>query len=85
MALYLVSYDLMNHATMNQYQELFTALHNLGAQRVLLSEWAMRRNETSVQIRDHLRRFIHAQDRLLVSELTANWASFNQLIDMNTL
>lgn len=83
--LYLISYDLMNHATMNQYEELFKALRNLGAQRVLLSEWAVKRAENSVVIRDHLRPFIHAQDRLLVCELTANWASFNQLIDMNRL
>jgi hypothetical protein len=84
--LYLVSYDLLNHATMNQYQELFAALQNIGARRVLLSEWAVRRNETSIVVRDHLRQFVHAQDRVLVTELVAtNWASWNLLIDMNTL
>ena len=85
MALYLSSYDLRNHATMNQYQELFAALEAMGARRILLSEWAIRRNETSVVIRNHLRQFIHAQDRLLVSELsTTNWAGYNLLVTSMT-
>lgn len=86
MPLYLISYDLRNHATMNQYQELFAALEVIGARRVLLSEWGVRRNETSVAIRDHLRQFIHAQDRVLVSELsTTNWAGYNMLVSLNDI
>jgi hypothetical protein len=85
MPLYLISYDLRNHATFGQYETLINAITQLGGQRVLLSEWAVRRNENSVVLRDHLRPFIHAQDRLLVSEITANWAGWNLMFDINQL
>jgi hypothetical protein len=83
---YLISYDLLNHATFGQYEELIGALRKLGAQRVLLSQWVVRRGETSVVLRDHLKKFIHAQDRVLVSEIsTSNWASLNLMFDINSL
>jgi hypothetical protein len=37
MALYLVGYDLMNHKTQGEYEELMKELKRLGAQKVLLS------------------------------------------------
>jgi hypothetical protein len=85
MPLYLISYDLLNHATFGQYETLIAELHRLGAQRVLLSEWVVRRDETSVVLRDHLRQYIHAADRLLVSEITVNWAGWNLLIDLTKI
>lgn len=85
MSLYLVSYDLLNHATFGQYETLIAELKRLGAQRVLLSEWVMRRTETSIVLRDHLKQYIHAADRLLVSEITANWAAWNLPIDLTKI
>jgi hypothetical protein len=86
MTLYLISYDLMNHATFGQYETLIAELRRIGSQRALLSQWVVRRGETSAVIRDHLRNFIHANDRLLVSEIsTTNWASYNLLVDLNKL
>jgi CRISPR/Cas system-associated endoribonuclease Cas2 len=85
MPLYLVSYDLRNHATFGQYENLIAAITQLGGSRVQLSEWVVRRNEASVTLRDQLRPFIHAQDRLLVSEITANWASWNIMANINEI
>src|ERR1700693_4456144 len=84
MALYLISYDLRNHATFGQYETLIAELERLGARRVLLSEWIVKRTETSAVLRDHLKGFIHATDRLLVTEVsTTNWASWNIMININ--
>jgi endonuclease/exonuclease/phosphatase (EEP) superfamily protein YafD len=83
MPLYLVSYDLLNRATFGDYENLISALRQLGAQRVLLSEWVLRNNATSSQIRDHLTPHIHANDRILVCEMPANWASRNAMVNIN--
>jgi hypothetical protein len=47
MALYLVNYDLRNHATFGQYETLIAELEKMGARRVLLSEWVLRSNYDS--------------------------------------
>lgn len=85
MALYLISYDLMNHATFGQYETLIGELRKLGAQRVLLSEWLLRSNSASTDICKFLMNYIHVNDRLLVSEITANWASYKVLVDINKM
>jgi len=84
MALYLISYDLTHHASMNQYEELIGELKRLGAQKVQLSEWMWRSENTPVEIRDHLLRFIHADDRLLITAVS-NWASWKALTDINKI
>ena len=85
MALYLISYDLLNHKTFGQYEELIKELERLGAQRVLFSEWVWRSSDTSEAIRNHLGKFMHTDDRILVSEITANWASWNALVNINNV
>ena len=85
MALYLISYDLMNHATFGQYETLINELRRLGAQRVLLSEWLLRSQSNSTDICRLLMNYIHVNDRLLVSEITQNWASYKALVDINRL
>ena len=84
MALYIISYDLIGKSY-DQYETLIAELTRLGAQRVLLSQWALRSNSTSSQIRDYLYPFMHPNDRILVTEITANWASRNALIDLNSV
>ncbi len=80
MALYLISYDLLNHKTFGQYEELIQELERIGAKKVLYSEWVMSNTATSIAIRDHLAKYVHTDDRILVSELsTTNWASRNLL------
>ncbi len=85
MALYLISYDLMNHKTHGEYEELQKDLKRLGAQKVLLSGWALQSNVDAEAIRDRLRRFMHEEDRILVAEVTNNWASAWTLSSINEL
>ena len=85
MSLYLISYDLMNHATFGQYETLIAELRKLGAQRVLLSEWVLRSQSNSSDICNYLMSFIHKADRLFVAEVTANWTAYNLLIDMTQM
>lgn len=84
MSLIQISYDLRNHATMNQYEELIKELERLGAKKVQLSEWMWQSTNTPVQIRDHLRRFIHDTDRLLITAVN-DWASWNSLTRINDI
>lgn len=82
--MYVISYDLRLGATADDYDRMAQALEALGAQRVLLSDWALRTNYTAVQLRDHFRTFMDANDRLVVV-LVADWASFNAITDMTTI
>jgi hypothetical protein len=85
MPLYLISYDLLNHATFGQYETLIAELERIGCRKALYSQWAVRRDETSEVLRNHLQQYIHTTDRILVSEITANWASLHLLINLNNL
>jgi hypothetical protein len=78
--LFMVSYDLLKPG--QDYTTLFAALEKLGAKRVLLSTWALRGNYTCAQLRDHLTRFIDANDRLLVCQVS-DWAGRNLMSDIN--
>jgi CRISPR associated protein Cas2 family len=82
MALFFVNYDLVKR---KDYQTLWDRLEQWGAQRVLLSTWAIKRdNVTAAQIRDDLCKYIDNDDRLLVDQSTT-WAGFNLMIDLNQL
>jgi hypothetical protein len=72
---YLIVYDLERRG--ESYEPLLNALRTLGASHVLYSKWALRTNLTAVQLRDHLRQFVDANDKLLVVGLTgeAAWTS----------
>ncbi len=82
---YIISYDLV--APGRNYQPLYTELEKLGGKRVLLSQWAINSTGTSaVEIRDHLKTFMDANDRLLVTELDGtSWASFNLMLNLSTV
>jgi hypothetical protein len=84
MALYQISYNLCNHTTMNQYEELIGELKRLGAKKVQLSEWFWRGDSTPEQFRDHLLKFVHQSDRLLVTTVS-DWASWNALVSINEI
>jgi hypothetical protein len=83
MALYLISYDLIGKSY-DQYEVLINELRRLGAQKVLLSQWVWRSSDSAAVIRDHLRKFdLHPDDRIIVNEIGADWASWNAMIDIN--
>jgi len=79
MALYLVSYDLDKPG--QEYPPLLSRLRELGAQRILFSEWFLVNNATPAAIRDDLSRFLDANDRILVVELKNNAAWRRLMID----
>jgi hypothetical protein len=79
MSRFLVSYDLMSPG--RNYKNLTDALVALGARPVLLSQWVVRTNLTATQLRDHLRRFMDTNDRLLVNDFST-WASYNTMLDL---
>jgi hypothetical protein len=85
MAVYWVGYDLLNKATFGDYEKLIAELEKFKAQRILYSDWVLRHTATSEALRDHFRQFIHSADRILVAEITANWASLNILADINKI
>lgn len=91
MALYLISYDI-NEKDAFEYDALWAKLKELGAVRILYSEWALEANTgMSGQIYHHIAPNVQKKDRLLVQELTkdAAWdklligdADFKQLLDV---
>lgn len=76
---YLVSYDLM--APGKDYKPLWKALADISAVRVLDSEWAVTRyNTTPLKLAEYIAQFMDTNDRLLVTEMPDNYAFMN-LID----
>jgi hypothetical protein len=79
MALYWIGYDLDKPG--QDYTDLIRRLKELGAKRILKSDWLLAHNKTTpAAIRDDLGRFIDANDRILVSEQKKNAAWQNLLI-----
>jgi hypothetical protein len=76
MPVYVVSYDL-NRPGQN-YPELWKALNDLNAQRLLLSQWGVRTTSTAQVLRDYLWAFMDQTDRLLVMDRdSGSWAAYN--------
>lgn len=76
MALFFLEYDLRKT---RDYQKLYAELANFSAVRVLESLWCFKRfNITSAGLRDHFKKFIDADDGLIVMERT-DWASYKTL------
>ena len=74
---YLISYDLRKPD--RDYQKLWDALDAMKAEPVLDSQWIAKRTKTSVEkLRDHFKKVIDSNDRLLVVCLDSDdWAGFN--------
>jgi hypothetical protein len=82
MKLFFISYDLRIPG--QDYPKLIDKLTSMGAERVLLSMWALRGNYTASGLRDTLKDYLDSNDRLLVVE-NANWASWRAMIDINSV
>ena len=72
---YLVSYDLDKPG--QNYHPLIGRLEQLGAAKVLYSEWLLKTASSASAIRDDLKRFVDGNDMVLVVALTgeAAWTS----------
>jgi CRISPR-associated endonuclease Cas2 len=66
--LYLVSYDLTIPG--RDYTKLSTRLSQLGAERVLESQWFVVSNATAMDLTQDLMQFVDGSDRILTTELT---------------
>jgi hypothetical protein len=79
--LYWIGYDLDKPG--QDYTELINRLRQMGASRILKSDWLLAHNNTNPeQIRNDLQRFLDANDRILVAELHNN-AAWNNLLISN--
>lgn len=79
MALYLISYDI-NERDAFEYQPLWDKLKEMGAARILYSEWVITGEVGSAQlIYGEIAPLTQAKDRLLVQELTKD-AVWDKLI-----
>ena len=65
---YVISYDLRKPD--RDYQSLYEALESIGAERVLQSQWGVRRNNTkAAKLRDHFWQFMDRNDGILVTAI----------------
>lgn len=76
-----VAYDLV-YASSEQYAKLCAELRRIGASEVLKSDWILRWGGSVTQLRDHLVKFIHRHDRLVIVQI-ATWASWDAMVDIN--
>lgn len=81
---YSISYDLQ--APGKDYQKLWDELRRFNARRVLESQWVLRHSNTSVgALRDHFKKYIDKNDRLMVIGFEHEWASYNAKINVNDI
>ncbi len=82
---YLISYDLNKPG--KNYDARINAITAMGGTRVLLSQWVVRRNDTSASgLRDHFWTFMDANDRLLVVSIdNSDWAGTNLMVKISSL
>lgn len=74
MATYFLDYDLRNS---RDYQKLYDELEKFNAVRVLESQWAFKRDQTSSkELREHFREFIDSDDGLSVVK-SSGWSTLN--------
>jgi len=72
---YLVSYDLDQPG--QNYEILIGRLKQYNAKRVLYSQWVLQTTLTAIQLRDDLKAYVDSNDRLLITRVTNDWASYN--------
>lgn len=78
MKTYLISYDLIKPESSPDYVRLINTIKTAtNWAKPLESVWLVKTTLSSAQIRDELRKVTDANDKILVIEVTNNWASFN--------
>lgn len=84
---YVISYDLVDQPTVQDYHRVSDLLIEMGARRVLLSQWVLRAPNTSaVALGFGVQRALRANDRLLVTCLDSGaWWSRNLLVNPDAI
>jgi len=77
---FLVSYDLDKPG--QDYPRIIERLKELGAVKILYSEWVLRGNFSAADLRDDLKQYVDANDMLLVVVLTGE-AAWTRLMISN--
>jgi len=75
--LFLISYDI-NEKDAFEYKPLWARLGEIGAKRILYSEWVVSGSSAS-QLYDQIAPLLQKKDRLLVQEVTSN-VSWDKLL-----
>ncbi len=58
-----------------EYESLRERLRSLEARQILASQWALRSTHSAGELKNLLRGFLGPQDRIVVTEVGAEWAS----------
>ena len=80
--LYLVT---CNFLQSGDYRSLRERLRTLDAKQVLDNQWALRSTYTALELKELLRQFMDDRDRIVITEVGAEWASRRALVDMGKL
>ncbi len=80
--LYTVTCDLLQAG---DYASLQQRLRTLGARQLLRNQWALRTSHSATQLKDILREFMDGADRIVVTEVGAEWASRRALANLGEM
>ena len=70
MAVFLISYDMVNEDTSHDYGPLWARLRELGCVKTQLSAWYGDLNNTAREVLDHFKTYLDEDDRMMVIEVT---------------
>jgi hypothetical protein len=80
--LYLVTCEL---AEDGDYRSLLERLRSLEARQTLGAQWALRSTYSAAELKTLLRGFLGARDRIMVTEIGAEWASRHALANLGEM
>jgi len=80
--LYIVTCSLLQSG---DYRSLRERLRTLDAKQVLENQWALRSTYSAAELKEIFRRLIDERDRIVVTEVGAEWASRRALVNIGSL
>ena len=80
--LYLVTCNLLQKG---DYRSLRERLRTLDAKQVLDTQWALRSTYTASELKEIFRQLIDEGDRIVVTEVGAEWASRRALVNIGKI
>jgi hypothetical protein len=77
MAVYLLTYDLVNESGSHDYEPLWKALRSAGAHRTMYSVWLVASVGGAQAVHDQFKRYLDSDDRLWVTRvrIAEHWFS----------
>ena len=74
MSLHIIDYDLSNPG--RNYDDLISAIKSYDWAKICKSSWVVSTDNSTSSIRDNLRQYLDANDRIFVAKLTGSWAAY---------